>query len=215
MPARMPINWSRCVIRWKCHPFTFYFSRSSLLILTRLDPGGSFTSMWAGWVGTLWLRCEPAPLWGSRSRTDVVTCGDRRSAAAGMIMDVSLRLLYLIFDRAPRLADAARRRIVVPRRGGVRPAPRSRGTPQNQPEPLTWTGPTAQVRRADPTPPRTTARSPPSHPGHGLALAPPPGDQQTDLPEPLRSPTPRRHHHRADRTAGRREPDPGLPAHPR
>jgi hypothetical protein len=29
------------------------------------------------------------------------------------------------------------------------------------PEPLTWTGPTAQVRRADPTPPRTTARSPP------------------------------------------------------
>ena len=34
-------------------------------------------------------------------------------------------------------------------------------------------------------PPRTAARSSPGHPGHGPALAPPPGDQEVDLPEPL------------------------------
>src|SRR4051812_29815205 len=33
--------------------------------------------------------------------------------------------------------------------------------------------------------------------------------------EPPRSPTPRRHHRRADPTAGPGEPDPGLPAHSR
>ena len=35
-------------------------------------------------------------LWGSRSQPEPVTCGDRQP---GMIADVSLRLLYLIFSR--------------------------------------------------------------------------------------------------------------------
>ena len=53
------------------------------------------------------------------------------------------------------------------------------------------------------------------HPGHGPAVAPPAGDQEVDLPAPRRSPTPRRHDHRTDHTDGQREPDLGLPAHPR
>ena len=40
------------------------------------------------------------------------------------------------------------------------------------------------------------------------------GNQEVDLPEPLRSPTARRRHRRADRTDGAGEPDLGLPAHP-
>jgi hypothetical protein len=38
-------------------------------------------------------------LWGSRTRPELVTCGDRSSQRQGMIVSVSLRLLYLIFDR--------------------------------------------------------------------------------------------------------------------
>ena len=40
-------------------------------------------------------------------------------------------------------------------------------------------------------------------------------NQEVDLPEPLRSPTPRPSDRRADRTDGPRERDLGLPAHPR
>jgi hypothetical protein len=36
------------------------------------------------------------PVWGSRSPPEPVTCGDQQP---GMIADVSLRLLYLIFSR--------------------------------------------------------------------------------------------------------------------
>ena len=36
------------------------------------------------------------------------------------------------------------------------------------------------------------------------------GNQEVDLPEPLRSPAPRRHHRHPDRTAGPREPRPGA-----
>jgi hypothetical protein len=38
-------------------------------------------------------------VWGSRSRHGPVTCDDRRSPVAGMLVDVSLRLPYQIFDR--------------------------------------------------------------------------------------------------------------------
>jgi integrase len=49
-----------------------------------------------------------------------------------------------------------------------------------------------RVRRADPTPSRGAARSPPDHPGHGVAVASPPGDQEMDPLQPIRSPTHRR-----------------------
>jgi hypothetical protein len=58
------------------------------------------------------MRAAPRPaavgktLWGSRSRPELVTCGDHPGRARrgvhqrrGMIVNVSLRLLYLIFDR--------------------------------------------------------------------------------------------------------------------
>jgi hypothetical protein len=38
-------------------------------------------------------------VWGSRSRPGLLTGGDRPRPVAGKIMDVSLRLLYLILDR--------------------------------------------------------------------------------------------------------------------
>jgi putative transposase len=44
-------------------------------------------------------------------------------------------------------------------------------------------------------------------------MAPPPGDQEVDLPQPWRSPTGRPEHRRFHRAAGPREPDLGLPGH--
>jgi hypothetical protein len=41
-------------------------------------------------------------VWGSRSRPDFVTCGDRHCQRPGTIMAVSLRLRYLIFARLLR-----------------------------------------------------------------------------------------------------------------
>jgi hypothetical protein len=38
-------------------------------------------------------------LWGSRSRLELVTCGDRRSSRPGTIMDMLFCFLSLIFDR--------------------------------------------------------------------------------------------------------------------
>jgi hypothetical protein len=42
---------------------------------------------------------ECGSLWGSRSRSEPVTCEIRALQWQAMIVDVSLRLLYLIFDR--------------------------------------------------------------------------------------------------------------------
>ena len=131
-----------------------------------------------------------------------------------MIVDVSLRLLYLIFGRLlswlsllGRTSSSKdiellvlRHEVAVLRRTNPRPR-------------LDWAD-RALLAGADPTPPRGAARSPPGHPGHGPAVAPPPGHQEMDLPEPHRTPTPRRHDRRADRTAGPGESDLGLPAHP-
>jgi hypothetical protein len=116
---------------------------------------------------------------------------------------------------APQLADAARPRILVQGHRAARPAPRARGTPPNQPEAPPGLGRPSPVRRADPTPTHQFARSPPDRPSHGPAMAPPPDEQEVDLPEPQRAPTPRRCDRRADRTNGQGEPELGLPAHPR
>jgi hypothetical protein len=129
-------------------------------------------------------------------------------------MVVSLRLLYLIFGqllswltllgRTTSSKDiellVLRHEVAVLRR--TNPA---------APE----LGRSSAVRCADPVPLPGPARPPPDHPGHRPALAPPPGDQEMDLPEHRRPPAHRRHHRRPDRTARPGESDLGIPARAR
>src|SRR6187551_2635847 len=116
---------------------------------------------------------------------------------------------------ATELADTAPPRIDVQGRRAPRPPPRGRRPAQNQPQAPPGLGRPRTIRRPDPTATHGATRSSPGHPGHGVALAPPPGDQEVDPPEPLRSPTCRPSDRRPDRTAGPRERDLGLPAHSR
>ena len=156
-----------------------------------------------------------ARLWGSISQPELVACGDQHPAAAGHDLARVATSPLSDLRSAPWLPHAARPRIIVQGHRAARPTPRGRRPPQNQPEAPPGLGRPRPARCADPTSPRATARSPPGHPGHGPAVAPPAGDQEVDLPAPRRSPTPRRHDHRTDHTDGQREPDLGLPAHPR
>src|SRR4051812_33746597 len=116
---------------------------------------------------------------------------------------------------ATELADTDPPRIVVQGRRAPRPPPRGRRTPQNQPEASPGLGRPRILRRPDPTTAHGAARASPGHPGHRPTVAPSAGDQEVDLPEPWRSPTPRPDNRRADRADGPREGDLGLPAHPR
>jgi hypothetical protein len=116
---------------------------------------------------------------------------------------------------ATELGDTAPPRLGIQGHRAPRPAPRGRRTPQNQPQAPPRLGRPSAARCTRPTPTRGPARASPGHPGHGPALASPPGDQEVDLPEPLRAPTHRPHDRRADRTDGPRERNLGLPAHPR
>ena len=143
-----------------------------------------------------------------------VTCSDRQHC---MIATVSLRLLYLIFSqllswltllpRTPSSTDiellVLRHEVAVLRR--TNPKPR-----------LTWADRAllaALIRHLPAVLRGQSAMR--GHPGHGPALASPPGHQEVDLPEPLRAPTRRPNDRRADRTDGPRERALGLPAHPR
>jgi putative transposase len=75
----------------------------------------------------------------------------------------------------------------------------SSGTPQAR------LGRTDGPRRADPAPAGNAADTPAGHARHCLALAPPPGHPQVDLPAPDRTTTSQRRDRRADRAARHRE----------
>ena len=164
------------------------------------------------------IRCaavvhpRPDSLWGSRSQPELMTCGDRQPC---MIAAVSLRLLYLILSRLLDSlallgrASAAKDVELLVLRHEVAVLRRTNPKPR-----LDWGRP-SPVRRPHPTSARSAAQSPAHHPGHGPAVAPTAGHQEVDLPEPVRSPTPRPDHRRAHRADGPRERDLGLAAHPR
>ena len=113
-------------------------------------------------------------------------------------------------ESASRPAGTARTRIGSQGRRTARPSPRGRRTPQNQPQAPPGLGRPSPVRRPHPTSARSAAQSPAHHPGHGPAVAPTAGHQEVDLPEPVRSPTPRPDHRRAHRADGPRERDLGY-----
>ena len=78
-----------------------------------------------------------------------------------------------------------------------------------------WTGPTPRCpRRADPAPAQKAAGAPAGHAGHRLAVAPPPGHKEVDLPESQRPAAGQRRDHRADRAARHRQHRLGIPADP-
>src|SRR5215213_2255661 len=114
---------------------------------------------------------------------------------------------------ATELADTAPPHTVIQEHRAPRPPPRGRRTPQNQPQAPPQLGRPSPARRTHPTPARGAARA--SHVTPATVLRWPPGHQEVDLPEPLRTPTRRPNDRRADRTDGPRERNLGLPAHPR
>jgi hypothetical protein len=111
-------------------------------------------------------------LWGSRRRPELVTCGDR-VLSDGHDRGVSLRLVYLIFDRLLHWLELLGRKsssndieLVVLRHevAVLRRTTRGRA----------GLGRPRLVRRADPTPTDELALTSPGHPGHGPAVAPSP-----------------------------------------
>ena len=165
-------------------------------------------------VGQPRQKRAPGRLWGSRSRPEPVTCEIRVLQWQAMIVDVSLRLLYLIFDRLLHWLSLL-----------------GRGSSSKDIELLVLRHEVAVLRRTNPRPRLDWAdrallaglirHLPTALRGHRLispatvsAVAPPPGRQEMDLPAPHWTPSPRRHDRCADRTAGQGESDVGLPAHP-
>jgi hypothetical protein len=134
-----------------------------------------------------------------------VTCGDRSSPLAGHDRKHVVVPPLPDLRSASWLAVAARPHTGLHRRRAARPAPRGRGTAQNQPEAPPELSRPSRVRRADPTPTCGAAWSPPGYTGHGLAVAPPTDRQEIDLPELSRPPAHRRHDRHPDRTDGQRE----------
>ena len=118
-------------------------------------------------------------------------------------------------ESASRLAGTARTRIGSQGRRTARPSPRGRRTPQNQPQAPPGLGRPSSVRRPHLTSARSAAQSPLITPATVLRWHQRLVTKKVDLPEPVRSPTPRPDHRRAHRADGPRERDPGLQAHPR
>jgi hypothetical protein len=108
-----------------------------------------------------------------------------------MTANVPLRLLYLIFNRLPGWLSLLNRTSAS--QDDELPVLRHDVTllHPTKPKPHLGLGRPSRAHRADPTPTRDAARSPPRHPDHRLTVTPPPDGQKPDPPEPLRAPTPR------------------------
>jgi DDE superfamily endonuclease len=131
---------------------------------------------------------------GSRSRPELVTCSDPRCVAAGHDHGRVVAPCLPDLQPTPQLADTAWPRIIVQGRRAACPAPRSRRTPQNQPEAPPGLGRPNRVRHADPTPTHEPAWSSPGHPDHVSAenrVKPP--DQRLRGRPRCRDPQPCRH----------------------
>src|SRR5450755_4491755 len=83
-----------------------------------------------------------------------------------------------------RLAGPARPLIGVEERGTAGAAARGRRTAPHQAAAPAGLGGPRRPRRADPAPAARTATTPAGHPRHRAPVAPPPGHQEMDLPEP-------------------------------
>ncbi len=88
---------------------------------------------------------------------------------------------------------------------------RGRCSPPYKPTPTTRLGRPRSTRRTDTATTQSATQTSTGHTRHHPAMAPPPGDQEMDLPEPDRTPSDREHHRRVDRTDGAREHRLGIP----
>ena len=150
--------------------------------------------------------CSRATVWGSRMRRMLLTCGDRWPHRPGMIVAVSLRLLYLIFQQVLGLVLLIGRTTSSQGRRAPRAAPRGRRPPSHQPTDHAWTGRTERSSPPSSSGCPSTASPSPGHPGHDPALASPPRAQKVDIPEPARTATDQRRPRRAGGADGAGEP---------
>jgi hypothetical protein len=104
-------------------------------------------------------------LWGSRSRPELLTGGDRRSPAAGHDRQCVVTPALSDLRSASRLAVAARLHPGFHRHRAARPTPRGRRTPQSQPQAPPGLGRPGRVCGADPATTESTTRPSPGHPG--------------------------------------------------
>jgi hypothetical protein len=128
----------------------------------------------------------------------------------GMIVAVSLRLLYLIFQQVLGLVllmgrtSSAKDVELLVLRHEVSVLRRTNSRPR-----MNWADRAlfaALIRRL----PRTLRAQPPGRAGHDSVLAPPTGTQAVDLSEPARTATDQRRPRRAGGADGAGEPELGL-----
>ena len=131
-----------------------------------------------------------------------------------MISDVSLRLLYLIFQQVLGLVLLHGPHVRHQGRRAARPTARGRRAPPHEPQTPPGLGRPGRVRRARPAAAPSAAPPSPGHPGHDPALASPPRTPEVDLPEPARTPTDRRRARRTGRADGDGQPELGIPEDP-
>ena len=113
-----------------------------------------------------------------------------------------------------RLAGPARPVARLQERGAAGAAARGRRAAPRQSAAPAGLGRPRRPRRADPAPAGKAAGAPAGHARHRAAVAPPPGHQEVDLPEPDGTAAGQRRDRRADRAARHREQRLGIPADP-